>query len=86
MLQINIVDDSSFELVIVEAEALEGLIVIFLHVYWLPTILLRVGLEEGQLLARELGIEVLRVLARAQLPNCIYLFLQNEEIFFVPAG
>ena len=70
MFQINIVDDSSFELVIVEAEALEGLIVIFLHVYWLPTILLRVGLEEGQLLARELGIEVLRVLARAQLTNC----------------
>ena len=34
----------SFELVIVEAETLEGLIVIFLHIYWLPTILLRVGL------------------------------------------
>ena len=39
-----IVDDSSFELVIVEAETLEGLIVIFLHIYWLPTIFLRVGL------------------------------------------
>ena len=72
MLQINIIDFSisSFELVIVEAETLEGLIVIFLHVYWLLTLLLRVGLEEGQLLARELGIEVLRVLARAQLQNC----------------
>ena len=70
MFQINIVVDSSFELVIVEAEALEGLIVIFLHVYWLPTILLRVWLEEGQLLARELGVKVLRVLARAQLTNC----------------
>ena len=71
MFQINIVvDDSSFELVIVEAETLEGLIVIFLHVYWLPTILLSVWLEEGQLLARELGIEILRVLARAQLTNC----------------
>ena len=44
MFQINIVVDSSFELVIVEAEALEGLIVIFLHIYWLPTIFLRVGL------------------------------------------
>ena len=72
MFQINIVvDDSSFELVIVEAETLEGLIVIFLHVYGLPTILLRVWLEEGQLLARELGVKVLRVLARAQLTNCM---------------
>ena len=62
--------NSSFELGIVEAETLECLIVIFLHVYWLPTILLRVGLEEGQLLARELGVKVLRVLARAQLTNC----------------
>ena len=70
MFQINIVDDFSLELVIVEAETLEGLIVIFLHVYGLPTILLCVGLEEGQLLARELGIEILRVLARAQLTNC----------------
>ena len=68
MLQINIID-SSFELVIVEAETLEGLIVIFLHIYWLLTLLLRVGLEEGQLLARELGVKVLRVLARAQLPD-----------------
>ena len=70
MFQINIVVDSSFELVIVEAEALECLIVIFLYVYWLPTILLRVGLEEGQLLARELGVKVLRVFARVQLTNC----------------
>ena len=72
MLQINIIDFSisSFELVIVEAETLEGLIVIFLHIYWLLTLLLRVGLEKGQLLARELGIEVLRVLARAQLQKC----------------
>ena len=71
MLQINIIDFSisSFELVIVEAETLEGLIVIFLHVYWLLTLLIRVGLEEGQLLARELGVKVLRVLARAQLPD-----------------
>ena len=71
MLQINIIDFSisSFELVIVEAETLKGLIVIFLHVYWLPTLLLRVRLEEGQLLARELGVKVLRVLARAQLPD-----------------